>query len=102
MMPAKPVRRAIDAHTDTILKTLARYPDPMSSRHLAEACLRSEIWVRTLRMEGGGPAFHRLGRSCVYYHADVAAWLAERRFLRTSDYAPPAKPKTDRRTLPPE
>jgi len=99
---AKAIRRHVDAHADAILKTLSRFPNPMGTAHLAEACLRSEVWVRLLRSQGGGPAYFRLGRRCIYYHADVAAWLAERRFLRTSDYTSSAKTIPPRRPLPPE
>mgnify|MGYP000438569516 CR=1 FL=1 len=41
--------------------------------------------LNKLRVLGGGPAYHKLGRIVGYSHADLDAWLASRRRRSTSD-----------------
>jgi hypothetical protein len=46
------------------------------------------ISPRTLekfRVVGGGPAFHKFGRRCLYHLSDLEAWAANRRRRSTSD-----------------
>jgi hypothetical protein len=38
-----------------------------------------------LRLEGGGPAFLKIGRSVLYAKTDLDAWLAKTRRVSTSD-----------------
>lgn len=40
--------------------------------------------LRKARVTGGGPPFIKIGRAVRYDPADIAAWVAERRMLSTS------------------
>ena len=45
----------------------------------------SKSTLEKLRVYGGGPIFHKLGRTVVYDTDDLDAWLATRRRNSTSD-----------------
>ena len=48
------------------------------------------MWQK-LRVTGGGPTFHKVGRLVRYDWADVEIWLAARRRTSTSQEAPDAR-----------
>ena len=50
--------------------------------------------LEKLRITGGGPAFHKFGRRCLYSVEDLQSWAAARRRLSTSDsgFGPGAQP----------
>ena len=41
--------------------------------------------LNKLRVYGGGPAFHKIGRRVVYRPMDIEQWLSSRRFANTSE-----------------
>lgn len=47
----------------------------------------SSSYFSKLRVFGGGPAYHKLGRRVVYDRADLDAWLAGRKRTNTSEGA---------------
>ena len=56
-------------------------------RTLAAAtyCGSSASTFEKLRLTGGGPVYHKIGRRVVYRVADLDAWLAANRRRSTSD-----------------
>lgn len=57
-----------------------------NNAHAATYMGVSPSWLAKLRVHGGGPVFHKLGRRVLYRQADLDAWLAERRRNSTSDH----------------
>jgi len=55
-------------------------PEPVfiSEQELARLTTLSRTTLQTMRREGGGPPFARLGRRVVYRLADVDRWIHER------------------------
>jgi excisionase family DNA binding protein len=56
-----------------------------------EAALRLSIGASTLkklRVNGGGPAFHRIGRRVVYSTETLDEWVRRATFQNTSQYCP--------------
>ena len=54
-----------------------------------EAAVRLSIGASTLkklRVSGGGPAFHRIGRRVVYSTAILDEWATRSTFENTSEY----------------
>ena len=56
----------------------------ISQKELAESLGKSEAWCERSRWDGSGPAFVKIGRSCMYRVSDVEAWLANNRRTCTS------------------
>jgi hypothetical protein len=50
----------------------------------------SPVTLSRWRVQGSGPAYHKLGRRIVYSRADVIAWAESRRRLSTSEPDPGA------------
>jgi len=64
-------------HTDDLLK-------PCEAARLLSV---SEIWLKKLRLAGGGPRFVRLGvRLIRYKRSDLTEWVEARRFNNTAQY----------------
>jgi Helix-turn-helix domain len=62
--------------------------DPDALLFGAEAAYLLGLSIRTLeslRLQGGGPTYCKLNRSCRYRRADVLGWAAERIRRSTSD-----------------
>ena len=57
----------------------------MSTREAAAYLGLSPRTLDRYRVNGAGPAFHRLGGRVRYRRADIDAWVAERRRVSTSD-----------------
>ena len=52
----------------------------------AARCLGlSPSYLNKLRVFGGGPAYHKLGRRVLYRRSDLEQWLNGRRFESTSE-----------------
>lgn len=54
---------------------------PAAARYLGIA----ESTLEKLAVTGGGPVFHKLGKTVVYDTRDLDAWLASKRRRSTSD-----------------
>jgi len=66
-------------------------PQPAVTRYLtnAESATLLRLSPRTLeklRVEGGGPRFHKFGRRVVYAIADIEAWANARMCVMTCDF----------------
>jgi hypothetical protein len=57
--------------------------EPVAAEHVGWA----PDTLRTKRCRGGGPPYHKLGKSVFYDLDDLDAWLAERRRTSTSEAA---------------
>ena len=57
----------------------------INESELADILGMSNRYVQQLRMDGGGPIFHKLGRSVRYRMADVDDWLNGKRLAHTSE-----------------
>jgi hypothetical protein len=56
--------------------TASALPTPLLSEHdAAKLCGMSVYFLRSKRVTGGGPAFHRFGRSVRYKLSDLMEWL---------------------------
>lgn len=58
-------------------------PDELRQADVAEICGVSEFAVKSWRMKGIGPKYHRSGRVVIYDPRDVQAWL-NRRYTDTN------------------
>jgi hypothetical protein len=64
----------------------ATAPLPMIPVKKAAAWLGlSAAYLNRLRVTGGSPAYHRVGRRILYSYADLSAWIASRRRTSTTD-----------------
>jgi predicted DNA-binding transcriptional regulator AlpA len=62
--------------------------DLLSTLQMATWLGVSHQWLEIRRHRGDGPPFERLGPRCVRYRRDkVKAWLDERTYKSTSEYA---------------
>jgi predicted DNA-binding transcriptional regulator AlpA len=59
----------------------------LKQREVAEMLAMTESWVEQMRLRGGGPAFHKIGRSVRYLVDDVLSWVGEQRRCSTSQVA---------------
>lgn len=50
-------------------------PDELRQADVAEICGVTEFAVKSWRLKGTGPKYHRSGRCVIYDPADVQAWL---------------------------
>ncbi len=84
-----PMRTDLPASTATPHGAAAphHHPDALlneddTARFLAVSCRTLQRW----RLEGGGPAFIRMGeRRVAYRYADLTAWTNARRFTSTAE-----------------
>ena len=66
----------------------SRAPDSLMRPDEAAAMLRlSKQRLAEMRLEGSGPDFIKAGRSVLYSHGDVMAWVQKNRRRSTSDTA---------------
>lgn len=57
----------------------------LRTKQAAAYCGLSEIWLRKLRIAGGGPVFERISsRAVVYPISELEKWLTARRCRSTS------------------
>lgn len=59
----------------------------MRQRDVAEMLGMTESWVEQVRLRGGGPVYHKIGKSVRYRIEDVMAWVGEQRRSSTSQAA---------------
>jgi hypothetical protein len=69
--------------TQTKMRTRRMVREPVAADHIGWA----PATLRTKRCRGGGPPYHKLGKSVFYDLDDVDAWLAEHRRTSTSEAA---------------
>ena len=50
-------------------------PKLLKQGEVAEIIRKSEAWLERKRWEGGGIPFRKMGRSVLYYEADVLDWI---------------------------
>lgn len=57
----------------------------LSTKQAAERYGLSVSWLTKLRVYGGGPAYIKIGRRCLYEPAAFDDWLNQHRRTSTSD-----------------
>ena len=85
-----PTRHNIDRRADQVIADSngGDDDDMLSSQEVANWLGVSIQWVEIGRTKKWGPKFHKLSpRKVKYRRGDVRAWLNERKFANTSEYA---------------
>ncbi|WP_371873162.1 helix-turn-helix transcriptional regulator [Geomonas limicola] len=59
----------------------------MRQRDVAEMLGMTESWVEQIRLRGGGPVYHKIGKSVRYRIEDVLAWIDGQKRCSTSQFA---------------
>lgn len=64
------------------------YPFRMlRQKDVAEMLGMTESWVEQVRLRGGGPVFHKFGKSVRYHIEDILAWVNAQKKCSTSQAA---------------
>jgi predicted DNA-binding transcriptional regulator AlpA len=88
--PTAPTRLHLDKRAEALAAEISAGDADELLNTLAAAKLLgcSTQWLEIKRHAGGGPPFVRLSPRMVRYRrADLTAWLLERSYARTSEYA---------------
>lgn len=59
----------------------------MRQQDVADMLGMTSSWVEQIRLRGGGPVFHKFGKSVRYKIEDVLAWMDAQRRCNTSQAA---------------